>query len=66
MRLERTWSIIRSAISRLWVVAALPLISILLALGVGAVVIIASELLISGHELDLGLPLRAYGALIEG
>lgn len=49
-----------------WSVAALPLISILLALLVGAAIILASELLIPNQEFDLLLPLRAYAALVQG
>jgi ABC-type uncharacterized transport system permease subunit len=51
---------------RAWALAALPLISIALAIIVGAVVIIVSELLVSGRPLDLTLPVTAYLALFEG
>jgi general nucleoside transport system permease protein len=49
-----------------WTVAALPLISIALAIVAGAVVIIASELVIPGQPLNLALPVTAYVALFDG
>jgi general nucleoside transport system permease protein len=51
---------------RIWSLIALPLISILLALVVGAVVIIVSQLILPGGRVDLLLPITAYSALIEG
>jgi simple sugar transport system permease protein len=51
---------------QLWSLAALPLISILLALLVGAFVILASQLILPGGRFDLFLPLTAYAALMEG
>ena len=60
--MDRRLGIARQA----WSVAALPLISILLALLVGAAIILASELLIPNQEFDLLLPLRAYAALVQG
>jgi general nucleoside transport system permease protein len=56
----------RSLVRRVWAAVGLPLISIILALIVGAFVIIASELLVGKGALDLGLPLAAYGALFQG
>jgi simple sugar transport system permease protein len=50
----------------LWAAAALPLISIVLALIVGAVVILASELIVPGRPFDVTLPLAAYSALFTG
>lgn len=50
----------------IWAVVALPFISIVLALGVGAIVILASEVVVPGHPFDLTLPLTAYAALFEG
>jgi simple sugar transport system permease protein len=47
-------------------VIALPLISILLALLVGAIVIIASQLVLPGAQFNLLLPLTAYSALLQG
>lgn len=45
---------------------ALPAIAFVLALIVGAIVILASELLISGRPFDPTLPITAYRALLEG
>ena len=57
---------VRRVSRRLWSLAALPLISIVLALLVGAVVIIASQLVLPGRPFDLFLPLTAYAALLQG
>jgi len=51
---------------RVWSIVALPLISILLALVVGAFVIVASQLVLPGAQLDLLLPVTAYSALLQG
>ena len=51
---------------QVWSTMAMPLLSIVLALIVGAVVIILSSALEPGQPLDLGLPLRAYSALFDG
>jgi simple sugar transport system permease protein len=51
---------------QIWRVAALPLISILLSMVVGAFVIWFSELLLTDHQFDWGLPVVAYRSLIEG
>jgi simple sugar transport system permease protein len=56
----------RSVPARVWAVAGLPLISILLGLLVGAVVILGSELLLPDHTFDWTLPITAYAALIQG
>lgn len=53
-------------IRRLWAVTALPLLSIVLALIVGAIVILLSELLLPDHVFDPWLPLTAYRALFQG
>jgi general nucleoside transport system permease protein len=50
---------------RIWQIIALPLISIVLSVIVGSLVIIVSEWLVAG-QLDPGLALKAYGALING
>ena len=50
----------------MWSIVALPLISILLALVVGAFVIVASQLVLPGAQLDLLLPVTAYSALLQG
>lgn len=49
-----------------WAALALPLVAILLAFVAGSVVIILTSALEPGKPMDLGLPLRAYGALLEG
>jgi len=56
----------RSHAARLWATAGLPIISILLALVVGAIVIVGSELLLPDHVFSWALPITAYAALIEG
>jgi ABC-type uncharacterized transport system permease subunit len=56
----------RRVLRQLWSLAALPLISIGLALVVGAFVILASQLVLPGRQFDLFLPLTAYSALIQG
>jgi ABC-type uncharacterized transport system permease subunit len=56
----------RSVARRIWAVAGLPFISILLGLVVGAGVILASELLLPDHTFDWTLPITAYAALIQG
>jgi len=56
----------RSHAARLWATAGLPIISILLALVVGAIVIVGSELLLPNHVFSWALPITAYAALIEG
>ena len=52
-------------VSRAWAVLALPIISIVLSVLVGSIVIIASEWLVAG-ELEPGLAVAAYGALLQG
>jgi simple sugar transport system permease protein len=52
--------------NRVWATMALPLLSIVLAFLVGAIVIILSSALDPERGLDFGLPLRAYSALFEG
>ena len=54
------------AIRAAWAIAALPLISIVLALVVGAVVILGSELLLADRQFDPLLPITAYLALLQG
>ena len=49
-----------------WATMALPLLSIVLAFLAGWVVISLTAALEPGKSIDLGLPLRAYGALLEG
>jgi ABC-type uncharacterized transport system permease subunit len=50
---------------RVWDLIALPLISIVLSVLVGSIVIIFSEWLVVG-QLEPGLSIKAYGALING
>ena len=57
---------VRSMAAETWVVVALPLLSIVLALLVGAVVILFSELLVPDRPFDPTLPVTAYLALLEG
>jgi ABC-type uncharacterized transport system permease subunit len=69
MTTERRLSVqerLRTIARGVWAVAALPLISIVLAVIVGAGVILASELVVSGRAFDFSLPLTAYRALFEG
>jgi general nucleoside transport system permease protein len=56
----------RLALRQAWEVVAVPLVAILLALVVGGIVIVLSDLLVPGRSIDLGLPLRAYSALFSG
>lgn len=49
-----------------WAVVALPFISIVLALLVGAIVILASQVVVPDHPFDVTLPWTAYAALFEG
>lgn len=51
---------------RAWAVGALPLISIGLALAVGAVIILVSEFLLPNHAFDPLLPISSYLALLDG
>src|SRR5512141_673458 len=52
--------------SQIWANLAMPLLAIVLALIAGAVVIILTSALQPGKPMDFGLPLRAYGALLDG
>lgn len=52
--------------AQLWSALAMPLLAIVLALIVGAVVIVITSGLAPGASIDLTLPLRAYQALWEG
>jgi simple sugar transport system permease protein len=51
---------------QIWANLALPVLAIALALIAGAVVIILTSALEPGKPMDFGLPLRAYGALLDG
>jgi len=56
----------RQMLRQLWALIALPLISILLALVVGAVIILGSQFILPDHTFDPGLAFTAYGALFQG
>ena len=56
----------RSAAARIWMVAAVPVTVVVLAVLLGAAIVLVSELLVPGKAFDWGLPLVAYGALVEG
>jgi ABC-type uncharacterized transport system permease subunit len=56
----------RDAVRQIWTAAALPVVSILLALVVGAVVMLVSQLLEPGGSLNLLLPFAAYRSLFLG
>jgi ABC-type uncharacterized transport system permease subunit len=56
----------RMLVRDVWRLIALPFISILLALLVGALVILGSELIVPGRPFDVTLPLTAYSALFQG
>ncbi|MEO8251377.1 MAG: ABC transporter permease [Chloroflexota bacterium] len=49
-----------------WLVGALPVVSIVAALVVGGLVILASELLLPHHIFDPTLPIASYLALLDG
>ncbi len=57
---------VMNAGAQIWSQLALPVLAIVLALVAGAVVIILTSALTPGKPIDFGLPLRAYGALLEG
>lgn len=56
----------RALVRDVWRLAALPFISILLALVVGALVILGSQVIVPGRPFDATLPLTAYSALFQG
>jgi ABC-type uncharacterized transport system permease subunit len=57
---------VRSLGNQIWSAIALPLLAIVLALIVGAIVIILTSAIKPGASISLTLPLEAYGALWEG
>ena len=57
---------LRAWMRRTWGVVALPLVSILLALIVGGVIILVSQLIVPDQEFDWTLPITAYVALFQG
>jgi len=56
----------RSLAAQLWAALAMPLLAIVLALIVGAIVIIITSGLGTNATIDFGLPFRAYQALWQG
>src|SRR5688500_14173636 len=56
----------RSLCYQIWIDNALPLLAIVLALIVGAIVIILTSAIKPGASISLSLPLEAYAALWEG
>lgn len=56
----------RSLSSRAWAVLAVPIVVTVLSMLVGAVIILASELIVTGRKFDPWLPFTAYAALLEG
>jgi ABC-type uncharacterized transport system permease subunit len=56
----------RALLAQAWSVLAMPVLAIILALIVGAVIIILTSALKPGASFDVGLPLRAYQALFQG
>ena len=57
---------LRALVGDVWRLIALPFISILLALVVGALVILGSQVIVPGRPFDATLPLTAYSALFQG
>jgi simple sugar transport system permease protein len=55
-----------AVIRRAWSIVAIPLIAIVLAMVVGAIVILVSEAVVPSRTFDPLLPVTAYRALIEG
>jgi ABC-type uncharacterized transport system permease subunit len=55
----------RSVLARTWELLAVPVGAIILAMVVGSIVILASELIV-GQPLDFALPINAYIALFQG
>ena len=51
---------------RTWSILAVPILVTVLSLLLGAAIILASELIVTGHKFDPALPVTAYGALIQG
>lgn len=53
-------------IARAWSFLAVPVTVVVLSVLLGAAIVLISELLVPGKAFDWGLPLVAYGALVEG
>jgi len=56
----------RSLASRTWTVLAVPALVVILSLLLGAVVILGSELIVTGRKFDPWLWFTAYAALVQG
>jgi ABC-type uncharacterized transport system permease subunit len=56
----------RSLAARAWTVLAVPIVVIVLSLLLGAVVILGSELIVTGRKFDPWLWFTAYAALVQG
>ncbi len=56
----------RSMLARAWAILAVPIVVTLLSLLVGAIVILGSELIVTGRKFDPWLWFTAYAALIQG
>jgi simple sugar transport system permease protein len=54
-----------NVLARIWRAGAVPVLSILFAMALGALLMLISPL-VSGKEFQLTLPVTAYGALVEG
>ena len=65
MTQDTSGSQVRDVTGRVWSIIALPLVAIVLSLGVGAIIILGSEILV-GEPFDPLLPLTAYAALLQG
>jgi general nucleoside transport system permease protein len=57
---------LRELARSVWAVIALPFVSFVLALVVGAIVILASQVVVPDRPFDVTLPLTAYAALFQG
>ncbi|MGI8928266.1 MAG: ABC transporter permease [Candidatus Limnocylindrales bacterium] len=55
----------RGRLGQIWVIAAVPVASVFLALVVAALIILVSSVITAG-SIDLSLPFVAYGALLQG
>jgi ABC-type uncharacterized transport system permease subunit len=55
-----------SLLRRAWAILTVPILVTVLSLLLGAAIILASELIVTGHKFDPTLPVTAYGALVQG
>ena len=56
----------RSVTSRAWSILAVPVLVVVLSLLLGAIVILGSELIVTGRKFDPWLWFTAYAALVQG